>query len=71
MIILSKTVRRECRGVMYGISSATGAIGALSGLILGRTVQVWMNNRSIYVVKMFLSLNMILMIYFSKIYKDR
>ena len=36
MIILSKTVRRECRGAMYGIVSAFGAIGGLSGLTIGK-----------------------------------
>ena len=56
---------------MYGISSAIGAFGALSGLVFGKLVKVWMDNRSIYVVKMGLALNMIVLIYFSKIYKDK
>jgi len=40
MIILSKTVRRECRGAMYGITSANGAIGGFSGLTLGKFARV-------------------------------
>ena len=45
MIILSKTVRRECRGIMYGISSAIGALGALAGLTLGKAYLNLMHNR--------------------------
>ena len=34
MIILSKIVRRQCRGMMYGIFGASGSIGAIIGLSL-------------------------------------
>lgn len=35
MIILSKTVRRECRGAMYGIFASSGSFGALLSLKIG------------------------------------
>lgn len=71
MIILSKTVRRECRGAMYGICSACGAFGALLGLTVGKLVHDVTGFESIYIVEMSLSLITILMIFLSKIYKDR
>lgn len=71
MIILSKTVRRECRGAMYGICSAFGAIGGFSGLTLGKLTREILANESLYALEMILALVVIMLIYISKIYKDK
>lgn len=71
MIILSKTVRRECRGAMYGICSACGALGALLGLTIGKYVHDMTGFESIYIVEMSITLITIIAIFLSKIYKDR
>lgn len=71
MIIISKIVRRECRGAMYGIYSAFGAAGGLSGVTLGKWSREWIGFGSLYLLEMLLCLNIILIILFSKIYRDK
>lgn len=71
MIILSKTVRRECRGAMYGITSAFGALGGFSGLSLGKLCRELIAYESLYALEMVFGLIVILSIYISKIYKDK
>jgi nitrate/nitrite transporter NarK len=69
MIILSKTVRRECRGAMYGICCAFGAMGGFSGLTLGKYARSLTDNESLYALEMALALLVITLITFSKLYK--
>jgi glucan phosphoethanolaminetransferase (alkaline phosphatase superfamily) len=38
LIILSKSVSRECRGLMFGICCGVGALGAFVGLTLGQII---------------------------------
>ena len=71
MIILSKTVRRECRGAMYGITSAHGAIGGFSGLTLGKYAREQIGVESLYAIEMIFTVIVILSISFSRIYKDK
>mmetsp|Transcript_11384 Transcript_11384/g.11401 ORF Transcript_11384/g.11401 Transcript_11384/m.11401 type:complete len:95 (-) Transcript_11384:41-325(-) len=35
MTILSKIVRRECRGAMYGICASSGALGGVTAIGIG------------------------------------
>jgi hypothetical protein len=37
-IILSKSVSRECRGLMFGVCCGCGAFGAFIGLTLGKII---------------------------------
>lgn len=71
MIILSKTVRRECRGAMYGIVSACGAFGGFSGLTLGKMVREYIDSECLYALEILFGIVMIVSIYFSGIHRDR
>lgn len=71
MIILSKTVRRECRGAMYGVVTAFGALGAFIGVTLGSFVHDKTTRESLFLGEMVIASSLILIIFFSKIYKDR
>jgi len=71
MIIISKIVRRECRGAMYGIYSAFGATGGLSGVTLGKWSREWIGFGSLYLLEIILCLIILVVILFSKIYKDK
>ncbi|CDW86857.1 UNKNOWN [Stylonychia lemnae] len=71
MIILSKTVRRECRGAMYGITSACGAIGGFSGLSLGRISREMIGIESLYALEILFASIIIISIYMSRIYEDK
>ena len=70
MIILSKTVRRECRGAMYGIVSANGAIGGLSGLTMGKIVREYLESECLYAAEILLAVVVIVSIYYSGIQRD-
>ena len=71
MLILSKTVRRECRGAMYGVVTAFGALGALIGVTLGGVIHGHTTRESLFLGEMFIATTLIGLIFFSKIYKDR
>lgn len=70
MIILSKTVRRECRGAMYGVVSAFGSLGAYIGVTLGKYVHGRTTQDSIYLGEMVIVFLIILLLIISELYKD-
>ena len=71
LIVLSKTVRRECRGLMFGIFTSSGALGSFSGLTLGTWLRNFINFNSLFLSEMALSLMIVGLILFSKIYEDK
>jgi nitrate/nitrite transporter NarK len=71
MIIISKIVRRECRGAMYGIYSTFGAIGGLSGITLGKFSRRLIGFGSLYLLEMILIIVIICFILGSKLYQDK
>ena len=71
LIILSKTVRRECRGLMFGIFTSSGALGSFSGLTLGKWLRDYINYNSLFLSEMALCLMMVALILITKIYEDK
>jgi hypothetical protein len=68
MIILSKTVRRECRGAMYGVCASVGALGAISGLKFGSLIHDNYEGTSANIISIILILTMVVVLFLSKIY---
>ncbi len=71
MVIISKIVRRECRGAMYGIYSAFGGLGGLSGVTLGKYSRMWIGMPSLYLMEILICVGIILAILVSRLYKDK
>jgi hypothetical protein len=63
-IILSKSVSRECRGLMFGICCGCGAFGAFVGLTIGKIIHDKVNGETLFLIEIMLALAYITL-YFS------
>ena len=54
LILLSKSVSRECRGFMFGFGCAFGALGAIAGLTIGQLIHDGLNHESLFVFEILL-----------------
>lgn len=70
MIILSKSVRKECRGAIYGFNYAAGSLGGLSALLIGNLLIKYIGNSSANYGSVLIALLMVGTLFKTKIYKN-
>ena len=63
LIILSKSVSRECRALMFGITCAFGALGAILGLTLGQLLHDCLNHDSLFIAEILFCIAFIVIYY--------
>jgi hypothetical protein len=63
LIILSKSVSRECRALMYGCCCGVGAFGAVLGLTLGQVIMDGTNSQTLYILEILLCIAYIILYY--------
>ena len=64
LIILSKSVSRECRGLMFGICCGVGAFGAFVGLTIGQIIHDHVSPETLFLLEIMLAFSYITL-YFS------
>jgi hypothetical protein len=61
LIILSKSVSRECRAFMYGCCCGAGAFGAVLGLTIGELIHNGINAQTLFIIEILLCIAYILL----------
>jgi hypothetical protein len=59
LIILSKSVSRECRGLMFGICCGVGAFGAFVGLTIGQIIHDHVSPETLFLLEIMLTFSYI------------
>ena len=63
LIILSKSVSRECRALMYGCCCGVGAFGAVLGLTIGELIHNRINPQTLYILEILLCIAYMILYY--------
>jgi hypothetical protein len=63
LMILSKSVSRECRALMYGCCCGVGALGSVVALTLGELIHSKTNSQTLYILEILLCIGYIILYY--------